>query len=132
MAKPVENPNIAQKGPDIFPVPAAATRAFPIIGPVHENETTTNANAIKNIPAKPPRSLCLSILFTNDDGRTISNAPKNEAAKIINNAKIIKLNIALVESVFNAPAPNTNEIPSPKEIKIIMIDTAYAIALKRP
>ena len=59
----------------------------PTIGPVHENETRTRVRAIKNIPKSPPLSAPLSDLFTKEVGSMISNAPKNDAAKIMNTMK---------------------------------------------
>jgi len=50
-----ENPSILMTGA-VPPCAAAATRAVPTIGPVHENETIASANAIKKIPISPPLS----------------------------------------------------------------------------
>ena len=131
-ANPEENPSIAQKAPDVLPDVDAATSAFPTIGPVQEKETTTNANAIKKMPTNPPLSPCASILFTNEDGNTISNAPKKDAAKTNNNIKITKLNPALVANVFSAPPPQMAEMPSPNVTKITIIDKAYKTAFSFP
>ena len=90
-AKPIEKPSIPRNGASISPVAPALKSSGPIKPLVHEKETKVNVNAIKKIPRYPPLSLCASILFTNDDGNTISNAPKNEKAKTINNTKKNKL-----------------------------------------
>ncbi|MNR50954.1 hypothetical protein D3C85_1705480 [compost metagenome] len=85
-----------------------------MIGPVQEKDTKASVPAIKNNPAKPPLSELASILFTHDEGKVISNAPKKEMAKIINNTKKRKLNTPLVERLFSASAPKTTVTNSPK------------------
>jgi hypothetical protein len=65
----------------------------PTIGPVQENDTSTRVNAIKKIPTKPPLSAPSSLLLTSDEGNVISNAPRNDAAKIIKITKKIRFGI---------------------------------------
>ena len=108
-----EKPNIPTIGP-IPPCLADSPNKEPTIGPVHENETTAKANAIKKIPMIPPLSACLSILFKNEFGKTISNAPKNEAAKTIRITKNIKLNQTLVDNAFRESIPKSAVISIPK------------------
>ena len=110
-----EKPSIPTNGPLTFPLTALSKSNVPIIGPVHEKDTSDSVNAIKNIPNKPPLSLWLSILFTNDEGKVISNAPKNDAAKIIKMKKKTRLNQKFVDIAFNASIPNKLEIIKPKE-----------------
>ena len=62
------------------PLDADSNKMLPTTGPVHENETKAKVKAIKNEPAIPPLSAPESALFTQDDGRTISNAPIKETA----------------------------------------------------
>src|SRR6218665_133454 len=112
-AKANENPNIPIIGP-ITPFEAASNNNVPTIGPVHENETIASAKAMNKIPTIPPRSACLSTLFAQEFGSMISKAPKNEAAKITNNRKKIKLNQTFVASEFNASAPKTHETIKPR------------------
>ncbi len=59
----------------------------PTMGPVHENETKTNVRAKKKMPPKPRVSALASLLLTNHEGIVISNAPKNDAAKIMKTMK---------------------------------------------
>ncbi len=73
-------------------------RIVPTIGPVQEKETSTRVRAIKKTPKRPPFSDLASALFTKDVGITISNAPKKEAAKIINIIKKSRLGIQCVAS----------------------------------
>ena len=70
----------------------------PTIGPVQANETSTKVNAMKNTPARPFLSELASDLLTKLLGSTISNAPKNEAAKIMNTRKKMIFGIQCVDS----------------------------------
>ena len=112
-AKAVENPNIPITGA-IPPLVADSTKSVPTIGPVQENDTIANAKAINKIPIIPPLSACLSILFTQEFGNIISNAPRNDAAKTTNKTKKIKLNHTLVDNLFNASAPKIPVTARPK------------------
>ena len=76
----------------------------PTIGPVHENETRTSVRAMKNTPARPFLSAPWSLLFTSDCGILISNAPKNEAAKIMKITKNMMFGIQWVESQLKMSA----------------------------
>lgn len=104
MAIAKENPNIPTMGA-IPPLEAASTNKEPTIGPVQLKDTMANAKAIKNIPAIPPLSACLSTLLAQELGSIISKAPKKEAANTINITKNIILKVTLVESAFRASAP---------------------------
>ena len=75
------------------------------MGPVHENETITVVNPMKNAARIPPLSTFESALVTQLFGSSISNAPKKDIANIINNKKKIVLGIQCVLSVFANPAP---------------------------
>ena len=103
-AKADEKPNIPISGANP-PLEADSTNKVPTIGPVHENETIANAKAMNKIPIKPPLSACRSTLFAHELGKTISKAPKKEAAKTTNKTKKIILNQTLVDNAFNASAP---------------------------
>ena len=90
----------------IPPIDADWTNKVPTIGPVHENETNAKVNAIKKIPIKPPLLEAESALFTQELGNTISNAPKNEIAKTINNKKKKILKYTLVDNAFKCTVFN--------------------------
>ena len=94
-------------------------RTVPTIGPVHENDTSTRVSAMKKIPISPPLSAFLSDLFTSDVGSTISKAPKNDAAKIMNTTKKMILGIQCVASQLNMSAVTA----SPPTILVISIIT---------
>ena len=101
-------PNIPIAGPNIEPC-AASTKRVPIIGPVHENDTSTKVNAINNIERNPVvLSAFASIFDDHDAGNVISNAPKNDTANTTRSRKKNMLNIAFVASSFNAAAPKIN------------------------
>jgi len=58
-------------------------------------------------------SAFLSILFVHDEGKTNSNAPKNETANKTSNKKNTILNMAFVDKSFNALAPKIPVISKP-------------------
>ena len=92
------------------------------MGPVQLNETKTIVKAIKKMPVNPPLSACWSALFTIQLGKTISNAPKKEAAKI---TKIKKKKILGNQCVDNqlaaaGPAITATKVPIITYIPIIL------------
>ena len=90
---------------------------------MQENDTITSVAAIKKMLSIPVVLLAvLSILLLNDWGSVISNAPKNEMAKITSNAKNSKLHHALVASAFMALAPNSTVKQMPRSRNMMMID----------
>ena len=58
-----------------------STSKLPIKGAVHEKETKTRVRAIKKMPEKLLVPAFESALFVQEDGRVISNAPKNDIPK---------------------------------------------------
>ena len=80
---------------------------LPTTGPVHENETSTKVNAMKNIPTIPPRSEALSALLIHEAGRVISKAPRKEAAKITKMRKKKMFTPILLAKPLRALAPKT-------------------------
>ena len=93
-----------------------------MIGPVHENDTTTKVSAIKKMPIKLPEPALLSALLDHELGNPISKAPKKEIPKIKNKRKNIMLAIQLVAKLFNAVGPKITVIKKPRRVKIKMID----------
>jgi hypothetical protein len=73
-------------------------------------------------------SALLSMLFDHFDGNLMSNAPKNDIAKITNIAKNIKLKNALVAKSFNFPAPNIIVMANPNTTYITMMLIPYVNA----
>ena len=104
----------------------------PTIGPVQENETSTSVRAMKKIPIRPPLSECLSDLLTSEVGRTISNAPKNEAANTMNTMKNMMFGIQCVASQLNMSAVTASP-PTILVISIIReIGTVYRSTMNSP
>ena len=101
---------------------ADATRILPTIGAVQEKLIKTKVKAIKKTPRIPSWSAFLFILFKKELGRAISKAPKNDNAKIKNIIKNITFAIALVAKALRAVAPKSKEVPTPKIIKIEIIE----------
>jgi hypothetical protein len=91
-AKAIPKPAIPIVGRNTSP-DAASTSNAPTMGPVHENDTITVVSPIKNDAIIPPLSAFESAAETHLLGKTISNAPKNEAAKVIKRAKNIMFGI---------------------------------------
>ena len=114
-ATATEKPSIPTIGRKTEPR-AASTNTVPTIGAVQEKETKTKVNAIKKAPIYPPLSACASDLFTSQEGSTISNAPKKEAAKIIKMTKKNTLGTQLVLSQLIKSAPKNIEIINPKAV----------------
>ena len=114
-ATAIENPNIPIIGRNTDPR-AASTNTVPTIGAVQENDTSTSVNAMKKAPTYPPLSACLSDLFTNQAGNTISNAPKKEAAKTMNMIKKQILGSQFVLNQLINPGPNRKEIINPNAV----------------
>ena len=103
-AKARPNPNIPIVGRRTSP-DAASTSSAPTIGPVHENDTSTVVSPRKKAASAPPLSTLESDVLTHFEGRTISNAPKNEAANTRKSVKKRRLGIQCVLRVFANPAP---------------------------
>ena len=76
----------------------------PTIGPVQENDTSTRVSAMKNIPPRPFEEDLASLLLARLVGSSISNAPKNEAAKIMNITKNRMFGSQWVASQLNMSA----------------------------
>ena len=101
-------------GATISPCVLTATSRKPMMGPVHEKETSVSVNAMKkmlNIPLVD--ELAVFILLLHDEGSCISKAPKNEAANTTSMAKNRRLNTALVLSALSVLAPKSSVTASP-------------------
>ena len=114
IAKAKAKPNIPTAGPNRDPPEAALTKSEPMIGPVQEKLTKLKVNAMKKIPSIPPLFEASSALFTQLEGKVISNAPKKLAAKTTNKAKKARLNHGFVAILFRLSAPKSNVTNRPK------------------
>ena len=85
-----------------------------MIGPVQENDTKANVNAIRKMLSNPVVLSDFSSIFVDhDDGNVISNAPRNEAANTTNSRQKKILNTALVAKALRALAPKSKVTASP-------------------
>ena len=90
-----------------------------MIGPVQENDTKASVNAIRKMLSNPVVLSDFSSIFVDhDDGRVISNAPRNEAANTTNNRQKKILNTALVAKALRALAPKSNVTAKPSNTYI--------------
>jgi len=104
MANASPNPSIPTVGLSTSPV-AASTSSTPIMGPVQLKDTITVVRPMKNEESIPPLSALESAPLTQLFGRTISNAPKKDTAKMTKSRKNIVFGIQWVLRVFANPAP---------------------------
>ena len=116
-AKASEKANIVTIGTQNSPA-VERIRTLPTIGPVQENDTNTSVRAMKKIPIKPPLSACRSLLLTIQLGSVISKAPKNDAAKIMNTMKKIRLGSQCVASQLKMSAVTASP-PTRRVIRMI-------------
>ena len=123
MASASAKPNIPTAGPIVLPCDAASTSSVPMIGPVHENDTSASVKAMKKMLRMPDvESALLSMRFVHEAGSTSSNAPKNDTANSTSSAKKRMLNTAFVDKSFSALAPNTPVMSSPIATYMMMIE----------
>ena len=113
-ANAIENTNIVTIGVQNSPEIDWIT-TVPTIGPVQENDTRTNVNAIKKIPPSPFVSARLSVLVVREEGSVISNKPKNERANTMNTIKKMILGSQLVANQLKISTVTA----SPPKIRVI-------------
>src|SRR5574344_295760 len=117
----------------LFPAPEAISiRAAPRIGPVQEKETKTVVKAMKKATIYPPLSAPLSLLFIHEEGKVISNNPKNEKANAINIRKKIRLGIQCVEITYMASLPNKSVRTKPRTANMNIIEKPKKYASLNP
>ena len=92
-------------------------------GAVHEKDTSTSVSAIKKIPEKLLVLAFESTLFVHEAGSVISNAPKNDTPKTMNNTNTKILNRALVEIWYKVFFPKINVSTTAKTVNIPIIET---------
>ena len=116
-ARASANPNIPSAGANQLPLVVVSTSKRPIIGAVHENETSTSVNAIKKIESSPlVDEAFVSTAFAQRSGSLISNHPKNDSAKTTSNRKRKILKTALVDIALSVSEPKiaVTSSPNPK------------------
>src|SRR6185312_11868112 len=118
-ARPTEKPNMPIVGPNKPPRPAK-TNNGPTIGPVQEKDTITNVRAMKKMPPKVPVPALASVLLVHEEGRAISNAPRNEIPNMIKTAKKKRFAIQLVERLLRTLEPKMAEMSTPRTVNMII------------
>jgi hypothetical protein len=109
------NPSIPIVGARMLPLVPSSTNKKPMMGPVHEKDTSAKVNAIKKMLRRPVvASALLSTALLHFEGKVISNAPKNDAANTTSMRQKRRLNTALVERAFKALAPNIKVMAKPR------------------
>lgn len=128
-AKARAKPNMPTVGANQSPDVTVCTRRRPIIGAVHENETSTRVNAIRKMEISPVvLDALVSTALAHLSGNLISNHPKKEKAKTQSKRKRIMLNTALVESSFNLLGPKIAVINKPRPKYMTTMDKPYVTA----
>ena len=73
-----------------------------------------------------------STLLVHEEGNVISNAPKNEMPKTINNANTKRLKAALVEIWYNVSLPKIRVRKNANNVNMATIDKEYNVAFFMP
>ena len=107
-------------------------RTDPTMGPVQEKDTSTRVRAMKKMPASPFLPEAASLLFCQEEGRTISKAPKKEAAKTMNTRKKMMFGSQCVASQLKMSAVTVS--PPSRRVRPMMttIGTVYSRTMKSP
>ncbi len=117
-------PNMPTAGATQSPDVTVCTKSRPMMGAVHENETSTSVNAMRKMDTKPLVLVAfVSTLLAQLSGSLISNHPKKLMAKTTSRRKRNTLNTALVASELSVLGPKTAVTPMPSNRKMTMIDT---------
>ena len=131
-AKPMPKPNIDTKPIQRLVVEVAnSTNAALIMGPVHENDTSTVVKAMKNGAIRPPLSAWASEALTHFSGILISNSPKKESEKMKKITKKIRFGMPWVPIKLSESGPNTSESRAPITAKMNTIENPKAHAWRR-
>ena len=114
-AKASAKPNMPRAGASQLPLVVVSTSSSPMMGAVHENETSTKVNAIRKMESSPlVVEALVSTAFAQLSGNLISNQPKNDRAKTTSSTNRKMLNTALVDMAFSVSLPNSAVTSSPK------------------
>ena len=113
-ARATAKPVMPMAGAAMLPCVDTATSRNPMMGPVHEKDTSASVNAIRKMDSQPvAASDFWSALLTHEAGSVISKAPKKEAAKTTSSRQKKMLKTALVDSALRALAPKSSVTSSP-------------------
>ncbi len=108
-------PNIPMAGETKLLVAAASTSSVPMMGPVHEKDTSTSVKAMKKRESRPVvESTFSSILLVHLEGSVSSNPPRKEMANTTSRRKKMMLKTADVARSLSAEAPKMAVTMSPR------------------
>ena len=101
-------------GASQLPLVVVSTSSSPMMGAVHENDTSTSVNAMRNMLMSPlVADALVSTAFAQLSGSLISNHPKNDRAKTTSSRNRKTLNTALVDMAFSVSLPKSAVTSSP-------------------
>ena len=110
-------PNMPKAGASQLPLVVVSTSSSPMMGAVHENDTSTSVKAMRKMEIRPlVADAFVSTALAQLSGSLISNQPKNDRAKTTNSTNRKMLNTAFVDIAFSVSLPKTavTSRPSPK------------------
>ena len=109
------NPNMPMAGASQLPLVVVSTNSRPMMGAVHENDTSTSVKAMRKMESRPLVSdAFVSTELAQLSGNLISNQPKNDRANTTSSTNRKMLNTALVDMAFSVSEPKTAVTSNPK------------------
>ena len=114
-AKARAKPNIPTAGASQLPLVVVSTNSRPMMGAVHENDTSTSVKAMRKMLSSPLVVEAFeSTALAHESGSLISNHPKNDRAKTTNSRNRKMLKTAFVDMAFSVSEPKIPVTNSPK------------------
>ena len=113
-ARAKAKPNMPRVGASQLPLVVVSTSNRPMMGAVHENDTSTSVKAMRKMEIRPLVAEAFeSTALAHPSGNLISNHPKNDRAKTTSSRNRKMLNTALVDMAFSVSLPKTAVTSSP-------------------
>ena len=108
-------PSMPRAGASQLPLVVVSTSSRPMMGAVHENDTSTSVKAMRKMLISPLVSdAFVSTLLAHESGSLISNQPKKLRAKTTSSRNRKMLNTALVDMALSVSLPKTAVTSSPR------------------
>ena len=105
-ARATAKPSMPSAGASQLPLVVVSTSNRPMMGAVHENDTSTNVKAMRKMLMSPlVADALVSTLLAQLAGNLISNQPKNDRAKTTSSRNRKMLNTALVDMALSVSLP---------------------------
>ena len=113
-ARASAKPNMPNAGATQLPLVVVSTSSRPMMGAVHENDTSTSVKAMRKMERRPlVVEAFVSTALAQLPGSLISNQPKNDRAKTTSKRNRKMLNTAFVDMAFSVSLPKTAVTSSP-------------------